>query len=67
MKGHDAVNTAMAALVGLPLGIFAKLLLSGNVNRTGVLIPVDEDIYKPVLNELAQFGVRFIENHEIIN
>ena len=67
LKGHDAVNTAMAALVGLPLGIFAKLLFSGNVNRTGVLIPVDEDIYKPVLNELAQFGVRFIENHEIIN
>ncbi len=60
-KGNDAVDTAMAQLVGLPVGIFAKLVMLGKVSITGVNIPVMKEVYDPVLEELEKFGVQFIE------
>lgn len=59
--GDDEVNTAMAKTVGLPLAIAAKLLLEGKIKSRGVAIPVDKDIYDPVLNELSQYGIRLVE------
>ncbi len=64
-KGEDADDTAMARLVGLPLGIFAKLLMTKNIVTPGVNIPVRKEIYEPVLEELKQYGVIFHE-HEIL-
>jgi saccharopine dehydrogenase (NADP+, L-glutamate forming) len=52
-------DTAMARCVGLPLAISARLILEGKVNRTGVLIPIFPEIYKPVLEELVGFGIQF--------
>jgi saccharopine dehydrogenase (NADP+, L-glutamate forming) len=43
----------------LPLGIAAKLILNGTINQKGMLIPVDKDIYVPVLAELQQYGISF--------
>jgi len=60
-KGEDIVNTAMSIAVGLPVGIATKLILQGNIKLTGVHIPIHEEIYEPVLNELEKFGIRFIE------
>jgi len=59
--GNDATNTAMSRLVGLPLAIFAKLLLTSDFKMTGVRIPVYREIYEPVLEELATLGVQFKE------
>jgi saccharopine dehydrogenase-like NADP-dependent oxidoreductase len=59
VKGEDAVHTAMAKTVGLPLGIAATLLLEGRLDRRGVVIPVHADIYVPVLAELRRRGVAF--------
>jgi len=59
MKGHDASDTAMARLVGLPLGIFVKLVMQGKINKIGVNIPVEYEVYEPVLEELKEFGVEF--------
>jgi saccharopine dehydrogenase-like NADP-dependent oxidoreductase len=59
VKGEDAVHTAMARTVGLPLGIAAKLLLEGKVALRGVQIPVAPELYVPVLRELDEEGIRF--------
>jgi len=61
VTGDDEVNTAMAKTVGLPLAIAAKLLLEGKIKSRGVVIPVYNDIYDPVLKELAQYGIRLVE------
>ncbi|MGV3538836.1 MAG: saccharopine dehydrogenase family protein, partial [Rufibacter sp.] len=62
--GDDEVNTAMAKTVGLPVGIATKLLLQGKLNQTGVVVPLQADLYAPILQELEQFGVQFTEREE---
>ncbi len=61
VTGDDEVNTAMAKTVGLPLAIAAKLLLEGKIKSRGVAIPVDRDIYDPVLKELSRYGIALVE------
>lgn len=67
LKGVDSDDTAMARLVGLPLGIFAKFLMTGKIKATGVNIPVRKEIYQPVLEELKTFGVVFHEQEREVN
>lgn len=57
--GEDAVHTAMAKTVGLPLGVAAKLILNGSLKAIGLRIPVTADIYDPVLEELRMHGIVF--------
>jgi hypothetical protein len=64
MKGNDSADTAMSRLVGLPLGIFVKLLMLGKISTTGVNIPTMPEVYEPVLAELEDFGVSFVEQEE---
>lgn len=64
MKGNNGSDTAMSRLVGLPLGIFVKLLLMGKISTTGVNIPTMPEVYEPVMQELEQFGVKFTEKEE---
>jgi saccharopine dehydrogenase (NAD+, L-glutamate forming) len=59
--GDDQENTAMAKTVGLPLAIAAKMVLTGQIKLTGVLIPTVKEIYEPVLCELEKYGVCFRE------
>lgn len=59
--GNPGYNTAMAATVGLPLGIGAKLVLNNKIKEKGVIIPIHADIYKPALKELADLGIKPIE------
>ena len=67
MKGKDDKDTAMARLVGLPMGIFVKLLMKGGIKATGVNIPVMKEVYEPVLKELEEYGVQFLEKDEVID
>lgn len=60
-QGVSSVATAMTHLVGLPLAISAKLLLTNQIKTRGVQIPVIREIYEPVLQELDALGVRFME------
>lgn len=64
MKGNNSSDTAMSKLVGLPLGIFVKLLLLGKISTTGVRIPTMPEVYEPVMQELEQYGVAFSEVEE---
>jgi len=59
--GDDPRYTSMAKTVGLPVAIAAKLILNGKINSTGVKIPTTKDIYIPVLKELEENGINFVE------
>ena len=59
MKGDDSSNTAMAKLVGLPLGITAKMVMDGKLTTPGVNIPVFPEVYTLVLKELEEMGIKF--------
>lgn len=61
VKGEDATNTGMAQTVGLPVGIAAKMILTGEIAESGVHIPVIPSIYQPILKELETYGIEFIE------
>ncbi|MCH1401183.1 MAG: saccharopine dehydrogenase NADP-binding domain-containing protein [Schleiferiaceae bacterium] len=62
VEGHSATQTAMAATVGLPLAIAARLILEGKIESTGVQLPMTAQWYGPILEELSlDFGVQFYE------
>ena len=66
MKGDGNEQTAMAKLVGLPIGIFVKHVMLGNINSIGVNIPVMKEVYDPVLEELKEYGVIFKEKEILL-
>ena len=59
--GETPRFTSMAKTVGLPVAIATKLILSGEIKSTGVKIPTTKDVYIPVLKELAENGINFVE------
>jgi saccharopine dehydrogenase-like NADP-dependent oxidoreductase len=61
--GEDQTFTAMSNLVGLPIAICAKMILNGQLADTGVKVPIDKHVYDPILDELSEYGVRFMETH----
>jgi saccharopine dehydrogenase-like NADP-dependent oxidoreductase len=61
LKGINDVHTAMSQTVGYPLGIAAKMVLTGKIKANGVQTPVKKDIYEPILKELEEYGIQFVE------
>jgi saccharopine dehydrogenase (NADP+, L-glutamate forming) len=61
LKGNNASDTAMAQTVGLPMGIFVRMVMEGNIQARGVQIPVMKEVYEPVLKELEEYGIVFCE------
>jgi saccharopine dehydrogenase-like NADP-dependent oxidoreductase len=61
--GKDGHETAMSVTVGLPVGIAVKLILQGKIISTGVIIPTNQEFYNPILEELEEYGIRFIEEN----
>lgn len=59
--GKDSHETAMSITVGLPVGIAVRLILEGKIQATGVRIPTTPEFYDPILAELEEYGIRFIE------
>jgi saccharopine dehydrogenase (NAD+, L-glutamate forming) len=51
----------MAKTVGLPLGIIARKVLKNEIKSTGVVMPVEKNIYQPILDELKELGISFKE------
>lgn len=60
-RGKNKSETAMSKLVGLPLAIITKRILCGDYQAKGLKIPIEKEIYQPVLHELADFDVTFRE------
>ena len=59
--GIQGGDTSIARTVALPTGIAVRMILEGKMNRPGVTVPVEPDIYNPILDELANMGIRFRE------
>jgi len=59
--GDDQVNTAMAKTVGTPVAIATKLLLTDKIKLKGVHIPIQKELYEPILDELEDYGIKFVE------
>ncbi|MBV1887841.1 MAG: saccharopine dehydrogenase NADP-binding domain-containing protein [Urechidicola sp.] len=59
--GDDQTYTAMAKTVGLPVAIATLKILNGNIKTKGVVIPINKDVYEPILKELEDYGVVFTE------
>ena len=56
--------SAMARTVGLPAAIASKMILHGEINETGVHIPIKPGIYNPILGELEKEKIKFEEHTE---
>jgi saccharopine dehydrogenase (NADP+, L-glutamate forming) len=61
VKGKNDVETAMAKTVGLPLAMSVCAYLKGELNITGLHIPINPIIYEPILKSLNQEGIYFEE------
>jgi saccharopine dehydrogenase-like NADP-dependent oxidoreductase len=61
--GDDQTYTAMAKTVGLPVAMATLQILNGNITTPGVQLPINKEVYLPILKELEEFGVVFNEKH----
>ncbi|MFD2563226.1 saccharopine dehydrogenase family protein [Aquimarina rubra] len=59
--GEDQKYTAMAKTVGLPVAMATLRILNNEITSTGVQIPIQEEIYTPILKELEEYGIIFKE------
>jgi saccharopine dehydrogenase-like NADP-dependent oxidoreductase len=62
--GVPSGDTSMSRAVSLPAAISVEMILTGRIQRTGVLRPITQDIYNPVLDELASLGITCQEKTE---
>ena len=61
IKGKNMEETAMAMTVGYPVAIATKMILNEVITTPGVHIPIQKEIYEPILKELEDYGVVFNE------
>ena len=57
-------RSAMARTVGTPAGLAANLILDGRLSLTGVRMPVDAQVYTPILQGLSARGFEIEEDEE---
>jgi len=55
-------DSAISRTVALPAAIAVKMILNGQIDKTGVYMPVIPEIYNPIINDLMEMGIRFKEN-----
>lgn len=61
IKGKNTKDTAMAMTVGYPVAIATKMILNAKIELSGVHLPIQKEIYEPVLKELEDYGIQFTE------
>ncbi|MES2798653.1 MAG: saccharopine dehydrogenase C-terminal domain-containing protein [Bacteroidota bacterium] len=59
--GEDQMYTSMANTVGLPVAIATKMILNGAIKTKGVTLPIQKEVYTPILAELEKYNIRFEE------
>jgi saccharopine dehydrogenase-like NADP-dependent oxidoreductase len=64
--GIPGGDSSMARTVGLPLAISARLVLEKRIKAVGVHIPIQEEFYRPVLEELQTLEIFFRETRRIL-
>ena len=66
VEGRPFGHSAMSRAVSLPAAISSRLIMEGTIRSKGVLKPVTEEIYKPVLAELEENGYKFEHKTQVI-
>lgn len=66
VEGVPFGHSAMSRAVSLPAAIGSRLIIEGAIQTKGVLKPITEDIYKPILSELVENGYKFEQKTEVI-
>jgi len=61
IKGDDQTYTAMAKTVGLPVAMATVRILNGDITTPGVQLPINKEVYEPILKELEDYGINFVE------
>ena len=61
IKGDDQTYTAMAKTVGLPVAMATVRILNGEITTPGVQLPINKEVYDPILKELEDYGIAFVE------
>ncbi|WP_437823177.1 saccharopine dehydrogenase family protein [Tenacibaculum mesophilum] len=61
IKGDDQTYTAMAKTVGLPVAMATVRILNGDITTPGVQLPINKEVYEPILKELEDYGITFVE------
>jgi len=51
----------MSRTVSLPVAIATRLVLEGKYTTPGLSVPVVPELYNPILDELEQLGIRFVD------
>jgi len=54
-------DSSMARTVSLPVAIAVRMMLEGKITGTGVIIPIEPDVYNPILDELKTLDIVFKE------
>lgn len=60
--GEDPTYTAMSNTVGLPIAISARMILNEQIKIKGVTLPIQKEIYEPILKSLEENGIIFNEH-----
>jgi saccharopine dehydrogenase-like NADP-dependent oxidoreductase len=61
VMGENRTHTAMAKTVGLPVAIATLAILNKKITTPGVQIPIQKEVYEPILEELKEYGIVFKE------
>ncbi|KAI9552494.1 hypothetical protein GHT06_022860 [Daphnia sinensis] len=56
-QSSSAGYSAMARTVGYPAAIATKMVLDGEIQRKGMILPFIQDIYRPMLKRLKAEGI----------
>lgn len=68
VKGEPEGETAMSRAVALPTAIATRLVVDGLIKATGLKMPPTlPELYKPVLEELKNFGFEFSKKRIKLN
>ncbi len=59
--GENQTYTAMAKTVGLPVAMATLAILNGKIKTPGVQIPITKEVYEPILKELEEYDISFVE------
>jgi saccharopine dehydrogenase (NADP+, L-glutamate forming) len=59
--GIENGDTSMSRTVTLPVAIAVRLVHEKKFTKKGIQIPTIPELYNPILSELEELGIKFIE------
>ena len=63
LEGKNGINTALSQVIGLPMAILLKKVMTGEIKEMGMGVPMKKEVYDPLLTELEEYGIVFKDQH----